>query len=530
MTKNTLFEAIKETDNYTTTANGMTANKSTLSAVLNLFGQGATCRNDLKHLTNLVLDAYSEDKLVTLRTLFYFRDIRGNSGQGEREIFRNSLFELAKIDAKTIAKVIKHIPFYGRWDDMLYLWGASEVTNEAIREIVIRQLMEDQEALNEKNFAKISLLGKWMPSINTSSKKTRDLARRICSELLGQTPRNYRKMLSGLREALNIVERHISKKEYDFDYSKIPGAAMKKYGKAFARNDTERWNEYLKKLNAVTSIAYQRLDIKFSASDFGYTEEELKGVKANTKNLYPYEIIEKLCNFGFSCGYDALSDAELSMYNSMWKNQKNYFTGDSANENWLAVADVSGSMYGRPITVAISLAMYIAEHNKGLFANKYMTYSESPRLVEIERSWDLKTKINRIANEDVGYNTDLIKVFRTVLDAATKHKLPQEEMPSTIVIISDMQFDSYQMRNTDGRSFSIIRNMYEKAGYTMPKLVYWNAADVCYDNVPVTVNDRGVMLLSGCKPGMFEQMMQNVSPLEFMLSVVNDARYQMIEI
>lgn len=542
MSKNSLFEAIKEDNNVTTTANGMTANVSTLSDVLDLFTQGATYRNNAYGLETQVLKAYNEDKLSTIRTLFYFRDIRGNSGQGERTVFRNGMRALIKADETTIAKVLKHIPFYGRWDDLLTLWGISSITNDVIKEIVITQLMADQSALASGEYSKVSLLAKWMPSINTSSPKTRALAKTICKDMLGQTPRNYRKMLSNLRGALHIIERYISKKKYTFDYSKIPGAAMKKYSKAFARNDAERWGEYLKKLHAVTTIKYQQQGfqclsttvdslVPMSAEDFGYTEEDLKGIKANTQNLYPYEIVEKVWNMVH--GYFNINDTDseqLSMYDSMWKNQKNYFGGDSANQNWLAVADVSGSMYGRPIQVAISLAMYIAEHNHGLFKDKYMTYSANPQLVEIDRNWDLYTKVKMIANKDIGYNTDLIKVFDTVLKAAVRKHIPQSEMPASIVIISDMQFDAYQMTNTDGRSISIIKEKYEKAGYTMPKIVYWNVAEDNYGNTPITVNDRGVVMVNGCKPGMFEQILQGIGPVDFMLSIINDARYQQITI
>lgn len=527
MSKNSLFDAIKEDNNLTETTNGMIANKSTLSAVLDLFGAGAACRKDKEALEKYVLKAYLEDKTMCLRTLFYFRDIRGNSGQGERDIFRWGLRAIASVDFVAVCNVLKHVPFYGRWDDVIAMIGVCPQLDTQVKAMLMSQLGADNEALKNKEFDKISLLAKWMPSMNATSKETRKMGK-IVSEMLGMTPRNYRKMLSALRKALNVVECKISKKQYDFDYSKIPGAAMKKYEAAFKRNDTERWVDYLGKLRAVTSMAYNSAST--TAKDFGYTEEELAGVKANTKNLYPYEIVKSVWETAGNYFQDPADvDADkLSMLDSMWKNQKDYFTGDSANENWLAVSDVSGSMYGMPICVSISLAMYIAEHNKGYFKDRYMTYSAYPQLIEIDRDWPIDKKVKMISNADVGYNTDLIKVFDTILDAAVSHKIPESEMPSTVVIISDMQFDDHQMANTDGRSISIIRHKYAEAGYTMPKLVYWNAAQSDYGNVPITTNDRGVMLLSGCKPGMFEQMVSCGSPLEFMLSVINSERYEQI--
>lgn len=527
MTTNSLFDAIKEDNNLTVTTNGMVANKSTLSALLDLFGRGATCRDDKESLEKMVLAAYAEDPLRTIKTLFYFRDIRGDIGQGERDIFRWGLMAIASFDFINVIKVLEHIPFFGRWDDVVALIGVCPQLDSHIKGMFANQLAKDVAALTENRYTDISLLAKWLPSMNTTSKATRKMGG-IVSHMLSMTPRNYRKMLSSLRAALNIVERKISAKEYNFDYSKIPGAALKKYKQAFRRNDGEHWNEYLQKLHVVTTIAYQQNGV--NAEDFGYTEEELKGVKANTKNLYPYEIIKPLVDNITAYNRDSMSDADISMIDSMWKNQKNYFTGDSANENWLALADVSGSMYGVPLAVSISLAMYIGEHNRGYFANRYITYSENPQLIEFDRNWPVDKKISMISKADVGYNTNLIKVFDKILNAAVSHKVPANEMPSTIVIISDMQFDSYQLKGNDAASIDIIRQKYAEANYAMPKIVYWNAAQTHYNNVPVTVNDRGVMLLSGTKPGMFEQMMNNDGPTGFMLSVIDSERYQQITI
>lgn len=121
-----LFKAMAVENNNTETENGCPAYKSTLDSLLDLFASGASCRSDSKRLKSLVRKAYSEDKLFCIRILFYFRDIRGNGGQGERNVFREGMKELIDIDPKTICKVLRFIPFYGRWDDLIALMELKE--------------------------------------------------------------------------------------------------------------------------------------------------------------------------------------------------------------------------------------------------------------------------------------------------------------------------------------------------------------------------------------------------------------------
>lgn len=496
--KSNLFEAVKNSTNKTHTTNGLPANKSTLSACVDLFAKGASFRRNPKMIRQLVREAYHEDKLICTRILFYFRDIRGNSGQGERAIFREALKELIELDANHVKNVLKFIPEYGRWDDLINLWGISSATNKIIGETIEDQLKKDLVALESGQVEKISLLAKWMPSSNTSSAKTKFLAKEIRTKVFGINEKIYRKTLSLLRKVLNLVETNLSQKNYSFDYSKLPGKAILQYRKAFLRNDEVRYKKYLDALN----VAVRSGDTS---------------VKVNASTVYPYELVEKCWR---------ASTQEKSLCDSMWRSLKDYFNGNTAN--WLALADVSGSMSGRPMAVSVSLATYIAERNHGIFKNKYITYSNNPRLIEIDPEWPLDKKIDYVMHEDVGYNTNLIKVFDVILNAAVENRLEEGDMPEALVIISDMQFDSHQMSGQDDRSIDIIKRKYAEAGYKLPKIVYWNVAQEDYGNVPVTVRDENTILVNGCKPGMFDMILQGANPLDFVLRVVNSERYSQI--
>jgi hypothetical protein len=501
----TLFDAVKETDNATYTENGMAAYKSSLNKVLDLFAKGASHRKSSNTIPMMVRDAYAEDKLSTVRCLFYLRDVRG--GQGEREVFRKGIREVAEIDTTTFinSNLISHIPTYGRWDDLFCLFGIHDELDKQIIQFIVEQLKSD--ITNYKSDKPISIMAKWLPSVNASSKRTRRYGKMLCKEL-GITEKTYRKTLSMLRKRINILETYLTNKDYTFDYNEVPSNANMKYRKCFHEKDGERYRAHI---DAV-SKAIERGDTN------------CKEAKVNVKTLYPYEIVNKFFDY-------SLHKSDEKQLDNMWRSLPDYF-GDAAHKNWLAVVDTSGSMtWGdnpKPIGVAISLGMYVAEHNKGVFKNKFITFESNPHLIEFDDKWGIKKKVQHIASADWGGSTNLIATFELVLNAAKKHKLPAEEMPEAIVIISDMQFDACVYGGNNEAAYDRIRTMYSCAGYRVPKLVFWNAALRDYGNLPVTQHQYGAVLVGGCKPGMFEQILSGKTPADFMLQVLNGERYSAI--
>lgn len=506
----TLFDAVMETDNATHTENGMSAYKSSLSKVLDLFAKGASHRKSSDAIPMMVRDAYNEDKLSTVRCLFYLRDVRG--GQGEREVFRKGIREVAEIDTKTFinSNLISHIPTYGRWDDLFCLFGIHDELDKQIINLVTLQFAED--VANYKEDKPISIMAKWLPSVNTSSNKTKRLAKHLVKSL-GVSEKLYRKTLSKLRKRIGILETYLTNKDYTFDYSTVPSNANMKYRKCFYEKDGER---YRKHVDAVT-IALESGDTTAN-------------IKDNVKALYPYEIVGKFmerCYWNWNS--PNLSQTDKQRLENMWKQLPNYFDGDSAHKNWLTVIDTSGSMLNgsnpTPMEVAISLGLYIGERNTGIFKDKYITFSEHPSFVRINGKWKLETKIKHIVENSIVANTNLERVFSLVLDAAVEHDLPKSEMPEAIVIISDMQFDSCVEDGNNPTAYNMIKQKYHAAGYPVPKLVFWNVAQLDRGNLPVTKHKYGAVLVGGCKPGLFEQILSGKTPEDFMLKVINSERY-----
>lgn len=482
----TFMTALESEMNVTETLNGAKAYKSTLNKCLDLFGKIAACRNDVKQAQKLFAHAYAENPETATRILFWVRDIRG--GQGEREVFRNLFKYLVEENGEIGAKLVSLVPLYGRWDDLLVLENTSAW--ETVLNAIQNQLNHDR--VSYKAGEAVSLLAKWMPSINASSKDTKRLGRKIAAHL-GMTEREYRKVLSNLRTHINVVEKAMCSKEWSvIDYSKVPSRAAFMYRKAFAKQDATRYAEYL------------------SAVEKGEA-------KINASTLYPYDIVEQYLYKG------ARNDKTIDL---QWEALPNYMEDEEFNG--LVVADVSGSMYGRPMAVSISLAMYIAERNTAqVWKNKFLTFSERPELQSIVGS-TIGKRIDNLSCAAWGMNTDLMAVFKTVLDAGVKNDVPAEEMPSKLIIVSDMQFDQC-CRSNKRTNFEQIQKLYRKAGYEMPQLVFWNV-NAIGGNVPIKAHDTGTCLVSGCSPSILKSVLTDsvLTPVDTMNETVYTERYDAV--
>lgn len=466
------LDELQKATNRATTENGGATNASSLNPCLDFFALGASKRKDPEAAARLFSKAYAKDKTTALRTLFYIRDVRG--GQGERDIFRACMEELAAFDIDTADKMIKFIPEYGRWDDVVYHRSANKTAIEMIK----KQLEED-----DKSDAP-SLLAKWMPSENTSSKIT-IIAAKNWAHALGLKPSQYRKLISRLRKKIHLLEQDMSANKWgEIQYDKLPSQAFRKHTTAFKKHDEERFTAFTTKVN--------------------------KGeAKINTSTVTTAEVIQNVRK----------GDNDTS--NAIWKSLDNFVPEDL---NAIVIADVSGSMYGRPMDISTSLALYFAERNKGVFANKFMTFSNRPRLVDVVGT-TLTQKLKNIETADWDMNTNIEAAFDALLTAA-KASNDFENMPKVIYIISDMEFDAC-VTGADETAFENARRKWSEAGVELPTVVFWNV-DARSDNVPATRFDRNVTLISGSNQNAFRFAMEGKTPEDLMNEVINSDRYKQI--
>lgn len=479
----TLLNALQTKNSYT--ENGMTTNSSSLNSCVNLFFQiGAMRGQDKQRLINAFVKAYNEDALTAMKLLFWARDVRG--GAGERQIFRDIAVHLAEKHTDSIAKNLSLIPEYGRWDDLLVFIG-TRLENQALELI--------SKGLADKN----SLCAKWMPRPNGGNRESKRQATAI-RKYLNLSPKEYRKLLVSLS---NTVEQLMCSKNWSaIEYSKLPSKAMSDYMKAFSRNDLARFQAYL-------------------------TSLEKGETKINAGAIYPYDVTKNL-RFGSDRGADA-----------QWKALPNYMKEN--NEMLLPVVDVSGSMTcpaggSKNVTcmdVSISLGLYISERNEGPFKDAFITFSTKPQLQYLKGT--LSQRYNQLARADWAGSTDIEAVFRLVLNKAKQSKVAQSEMPTMILILSDMEFNSATgSRWGRGSSWNptaqeMIEAMYAEAGYKMPKVVYWNL-NARNDNFPVQFDKQGTCLVSGFSPSLLKNLLEgkDLTPLSMMFTVINSERYALV--
>lgn len=474
----------EEANNTTVTQNGAKALKSSNCPLVDLFSVISSSRSNPGIVEAFKL-AYFKDPESAIRILFNSRDIR--EGQGERTVFRNLLHILATIEPVLASKLISFVPEFGRWDDLWELFDTD--VKDSVLNFASAQLQKDIESDNP------SLLAKWMPSCNASSKETKSQAKHFM-KYLGMKEKEYRQSLSKLRSKLEVVEQKICAKNFkDIEYSKLPSRAGLVHRKTFLNHDSKRYYEFMCSLNVLEC-------------------------KINASTLYPYDVVNQILGNH--------EDDFSNLYEAMWRNLPDHFEGKTFNG--LVVADVSGSMTvnnNLPLSVSISLAMYISEKNDNGWKNKFITFSENPTMQTITGE-SIVEKVHNLNEADWGYNTDLMAVFELILDVAKNNSINAKDMPETLIIVSDMEFDM-ACKSNKRTNFQQIEKKYAKSGYKRPKLVFWNV-NASGGKMPVKFDENGTCLVSGCSPSVLKAILaqEDYNPESIMNETIMNERYDVV--
>ena len=487
-------------DNKKLTENGAVGYETTGKSLVDLNFAAASLRNETeKKIINRFIHAFYDDKVLAMKWLFFLRDIRG--GLGERRTFRIIIRYLSENFPDMISNLVELMAEYGRFDDLLCLFGTP--VEEKVLTVLKVQLEEDVQNMENKN--PISLCAKWMPSNNTSSKDSRTMAAKL-QQFLGLTAKQYRKLLVSLRAYLHVTEVYMSNNHWnEIDYTKVTSKANILYRNAFLLHDEERRKNYLE--------AVQNNHATIHA-----------GV------LMPHEIVT---GYTQRDGWHIQVAPEDASLEALWNNLPDVVEGA---ENILCVVDGSGSMLcpvGSGNTTALhvsnALGIYFAERLGGAYHNKYITFSSSPKYVDLSSCKTLKEKLTlAFANDDCS-NTNIEATFRLVLETALKNHLRQEELPQTILVISDMEFDAAMYGRNMDTLFDTIKHQFSIHGYKMPKLVFWNVNSRT-NTIPVRENELGVGLVSGFSVNICNMVLSNeLNPFTCLKKILNSDRYKKIE-
>ena len=464
---------------------------------------------DAVEALRLFITSYEEDPLYTMKWLMYARHIK--LGLGERDVFRMMLTKIGDLHPEMALQFIigTELWNYGHWDDVLRIFfdTTSGILHDGLGELIVNQFRRDVMGCGLGD--SISLLAKWIPSNNTSSKQKRSEAA-ILQSLLHLNAREYRKILSKLREHLAVVDRKASLNQWnDINYNHVPSKANLKYRTAFLKHDEERRKAYL------TSL-----------------EKGGDSVKINANSMFLYDIVQAYVKA------DSGWDSSLNPYDETLEQLWNAQESPKDYDDILVIRDGSGSMGQQlcgnssvtALSVADSIALYCAQHNKNEpFKNRFITFSNRPQMVDISMCQTLRDKLRRLHRYDDYSNTDIEATFNLILDTAVKNHLRQEELPSACLVISDMQFDQATKHEDNMTVIESCRQKFEVLGYTIPKLIFWNVSVYAHNTIPVQMHPSGVILVSGFSKSIVDMVVSREINPEMALKAELDAKCSIVD-
>ena len=469
----------KSKDNMMLTENGAVVYSSIGSEMVDFEFSVNSLRNKSKEeIYDKIKKAYAENPELTTKMIFQIGDVR--EGKGERHIFDACLDFLANEHPKILRELLPLIPEYTRWDHAIRLaTNKNPMIAKTARKFVADQIAEDKK--NLANGKSISLCAKWMPSIQSKKQEDRKLALKMES-VLGLDHQGYRKLLSQLREKLNIIEKKLSQKKVEeIDFSKMSSKQMLKYSDKMKEVRGEDFDKYLDKVAS--------------------GEETL-----NAGVLTPADVVHKYTSN--DSWYRSIKVYDKAI-EAMWDNLKDTIK-DSADT--IVVRDGSGSMTTAVsrkskmscLEVATALSVYCAERMNGDLKDKFITFSSKPEIVDMSHLSTLHDKLELCYQHNDCSNTNLEKTFDLLLNTLKNGHIPQEEAPKNILILSDMEFDEatasrygdYGNHDRFKPLFDSIREKWDEAGYKIPTLVFWQL-NVERAPVPEVDNELGIVYVSG---------------------------------
>ncbi|ODN29844.1 DUF2828 family protein [Fervidobacterium thailandense] len=400
-----------------------------------------------------------EDRLLSMKLLFWLRDCRG--GAGNRSGFRSCAKWLAVNDARWMEANLELVPEHGRWDDLKVFFGTP--LEEAAARLWARAIADGNV-----------LAAKW------AKREYKPLQR-----ALGVNEAGLRKLLSSLRKEHIVEHKMCQNLWHEIDYSKVPSVALGRYSRAFIRHDEERFNEYLNSVKRGEA-------------------------KINTQALFPHDCVATVMN-----GHDELGDLQFeNLPNYMPENYKVIVVADTSGSMSIPI---SGSI--QAVHVSIGLALYcsakIPEDNP--FHKKFIAFESESEF----KNWNGMKFSEAVKNKEIFDGacggTRIDKALKLILDTALFYNLKQEQLPEVLLIVSDMQF--HMGVEGDGTEVEKVLREFEKKGYTPPKIVYWNTAG--YAGSPATVNTPNTVLISGFSPAVLKYVFStDFSPRSVMLAAV----------
>lgn len=451
------------------TDNGAVTHSTSLDNCLDMFFLAGASRN-MSESQIIVLFEKAFAQDKTIAAKILFWSRDARGGAGEKRFFQIVMKHIATHYTDIFDELMVHTPEFGYWKDVFVI----EKPNENNLNWLKTQLEESVNA---------NLLAKWFPR-----KGPWFVAMHKYMKI---SPREFRHLLVSMTR---VVETQMCAKDWGhIDYEKVPSIAMNKYRKAFFKHDTERMASFIESVHNGEA-------------------------KINAGVLFPHLL------------YQAIDRGEnASAVEAQWKALPDYMA--DSTERILPICDVSGSMSGLPMDVCVSLGIYISERNQGIFKDAFITFSDNPQMEYLRGS--LSERMRQLSRADWEQSTNLQASFDLILQSALKVSLPANEMPTKVLIISDMEFNEadggYEGRKQT--NLDLIKQKYQGSGYEMPEIIFWNV-NGRPGNSPAQKTDQGVGLVSGFSPSILKTVLAGkvYGPVQLMLDTVMSDRYKAIKV
>jgi hypothetical protein len=502
---------------------------------------------------------------------FVTRNIRG--GKGEKELSYTMFLRIWKHYPETAKKLLPLFArHYGYWKDLLLITEKSKkldkqnhnITENILQEsarIMRSQFESDIKAMDEYEMRKntkdvvqsdfdgkvanekknienndkahkskgdsgpdISLLAKWLPRENSHFDKKLGFLKTLLQPDVNEhtsgdgswesrSKQTYRKQVTKLTSYLSLPEVFLSAQRADeIKFHKMASKATLKLSTALL-NETKSGSVRLP-----NNIKRQRCAELF----MNYIVEN--GLKGGA--IMPDEIVAEIMHKNVSPLREKVFDAQ---WKDLWKHVVRQVEAKAKEEGldfnpsrMVPLSDVSGSMYGKPMEVAIALGIGISEITHPAFRHMVLTFESIPQWHKLNPNDSIVKKVRSLGSAGWGGHTNFEAAYDEILDVCIKHRLSKADVPS-LIVFSDMQFDqanqitnAYRRNRKESSAMvpmnDVIRSKFADVAQVLnwndedpTPIVYWNLRDT--GGHPVDKDTEGAVLLAGFSPSMLKLVM-----------------------
>ena len=458
----------------------------------------------------IFLEARNTENTELIRKLcllaFQTRSCRG--GKGERNCFYALMHAMWKESPQLVFSLIHLMPQYGYWKDLLnflefvYFQVKKPIDMELRREcpsknakfsaleftvynVFASQLRKDKAATNDTD---VSLAAKYAPTENGHHGKLMQADKKMCENLFGgrhpEHMKKYRKLLTNLREKLNVMETKMCQGNWKkIKVETIPSRAMSIYKRSMLMEGKNT------KITEVEDRIQCRDNVIQHIKDGGIFRGQ---------QVYPHELVCEVRKL------QEKSEALEQIVNAQWANMMAGLKSETEGptNSFVAMCDVSGSMEGTPMDVAIALGIVMSQlQPEEKFKDKILTFTADPEWVELNPEHTFVEKVKNLASANWGWNTDFYRALRKILEISKQC----DEVPN-LLVISDMQFD-VAGTNEDSASWNTamenVTREFASYGLKVPIIVFWNVRAAAV-GMPSKHECDNVVYMSGFSPALLK--------------------------